>query len=78
MTGCRYFSSDLEEKDLHMHIEMGDDGRYTVIEIGTVTFQRESFSPFRLKNVIFVPVLKKNLIFIAILKYRGYGVIFNK
>ena len=30
--------NDLEEKDLHMHIEMGDDGRYSATEIGIVTF----------------------------------------
>ena len=28
----------LEEKDLQMHIDMGDDGRYSTTEIGTVTF----------------------------------------
>ena len=27
------FFSDLEEKDLHMHIEMGDDGRYSANDI---------------------------------------------
>ena len=28
----------LEEKDLEMHIEMGDDGRYSVSRVGTVAF----------------------------------------
>lgn len=29
MIRCKEFFSNLEEKDLHMHIELGDDGRYS-------------------------------------------------
>ena len=43
------FFSDLEEKDLQMHINMGDDGRYNATRIGTITFERESSKPFLLK-----------------------------
>lgn len=38
MMGNIYFFSDLEEKYLPMHIDMGDDGRYNMIEIDIVTF----------------------------------------
>ena len=38
MNGNKELFSSLEEKDLHMHIEMGDDGRYTDTRIGTVNF----------------------------------------
>lgn len=41
-----------------MHIEMGDDGRYSMINIGTITFLRDSGSPLRLKDVMYVPGLK--------------------
>ena len=34
MTRDKELFSDLEEKDLQMHIEMGDDGRYSTIDIG--------------------------------------------
>eukprot|EP00253_Pinus_taeda_P009967 PITA_09967 len=34
MTDNKDFFSDLEEKDLHMDIEMGDDGRYSMTNIG--------------------------------------------
>ena len=78
MTEKKDFFSGLEEKDLRMHIEMGDDGRYNANGIGTVTFQRESVSPLRLKDVMFVPGLKKNLVSVAVLEDRGYDVIFNK
>ena len=42
MTGDKELFSDLEEKDIQMHIEIGDDGRYSATVIGTITFQRES------------------------------------
>jgi len=45
MMGNREFFSDLEEKDLEIHIEMGDDERYNMSEIGTITFQKELGSP---------------------------------
>jgi len=76
--GCRYFFSDLEEKDLQMHINIGDDGRYNVTKIGTVTFQRKLGSLFRLKYFMFFPGLKKNLISIVVFEDRGYDVIFNE
>ena len=41
MKGDEELFSRLEGKDLHMHIEMGDDGRYSATRIGTVTFQRQ-------------------------------------
>ena len=61
-----------------MLIEMGDDGRYNMTGIGTITFHRESVSPLRLKDVMFVPGLKKNLVSIVVFEDRGYSVIFNK
>lgn len=78
MTRNKYFFSDLEEKDLHMHINMGDDGRYNVTTIDTFTFQRESGSPLRLKDVMYVLGLKKNIVSIVVLEDRGYDVIFRK
>lgn len=38
MMGNRDLFSDLEEKDLKKNLEFGDDGRYSVSEINTVTF----------------------------------------
>ena len=39
MTGDKEIFSSLEEKELQMHIEMGDDEWYSATMIGTVTFQ---------------------------------------
>ena len=71
MTGDRDLFSDLEEKDLGVHIEMGDDGRYSA-------FERESGKPFILKDVMHVPGLKKNLISVAMLEDKGYDVVFSE
>jgi hypothetical protein len=77
MTGDKEYFIDLEEKDIKMHIEMGDDGKYSATGIGTITFQRESGKPFQLKNVMHVPGLKKNLVSVAMLEDRGYDVVFS-
>ena len=70
--------SDLEEKDLQMHIEMGNDGRYSATVIRTITFKRDSGKPFMLKDVMHVPGLKKNLVSVAMLEDRGYDVVFSE
>lgn len=57
-----------------MHINMGDNGRYSATTVGIVTSQRDSGSPLRLKDVMFVSGLKKNLISVAVLEDRGYDV----
>ena len=77
MTGDKELFSDLEEKDLQMHIEMGDNGRYSATGIGTITFEKELGKPFLLKNVMHVPGLKKNLVSVAMLEDRGYDVFFS-
>jgi len=46
--------------------------------ISRITFQRDSCSHLRLKDVMFVPGLKKNVIFVAILEDHGCEVILNK
>ena len=78
MTRDKEIFSDLEEKDLQMHIEMGDDGQYSATMIGTITFQRQSGKPLQLKDVIHVPSLKKNLVSVAMLEDRGYDVVFSE
>ena len=61
-----------------MHIEMGDDGRYNVTGIGTISFEGESSKPFILEDVMHVPGLKKNLISVAMLEDKGYDVFFSE
>ena len=78
MTADKELFSDLEEKDLQMHIEMGNNGRYNATGIGTITYERESGNQFLLKNVMHVPGLKKNLVSITMLEDKGYDVVFSE
>ena len=78
MTRDKELFTDLEEKDLQMHIDMGDDGRYSATRIGTITFERELGKPFLLKYVMHVPGLKKNLVLVAMLEDRGDDVVFSE
>ena len=55
MTGDKYLFTNMDEKDLGVHIEMGDDGIYSATGIGTISFERESGKPFILKDVMHVP-----------------------
>ena len=47
-------------------------------DMGTITFQWETGSPLKLKDVFFIPRLKKNLVFAAVLEDSGYDAIFRK
>ena len=38
MTGDVDLFSNLVEKDIQLHVELGDNGRYNVTNIGTITF----------------------------------------
>ena len=78
MTGDKSLFSTLEEKDLKMHIGMGDDERYSVSRVGTIPFQREHGAPITLTDVKYVPGLKKNLVSVMMLEDKLYDVVFSK
>ena len=42
MTSDKELFSELEEKYLKMHFKMGDDGKYNVTGVGTITFSCSS------------------------------------
>eukprot|EP00253_Pinus_taeda_P007892 PITA_07892 len=77
MLGDKNHFSTLEEKDLQIQIEMGNEGKYCVSRRGAVMFQREHGSPLTLSNVMYVPRLKKNLVSIDMLEDKGYDVVFS-
>ena len=78
MTGDKSLFNALEEKDLKMHIEMGDDGRYSVSGGGTVAFHGEHGAPLTLTDVMYVPGLKKSLVSVTMLDDKCYDVVFSK
>jgi len=78
MAGDKILFSTLEEKDLKIRIEMGDDKKFSVSGVGTVAFQREHGAPITLTDVKYVPGLKKNLVSVAMFEDKGYDVVFSK
>ena len=70
MTGDKSLFSTLEEKDLMILIEMGDNESSSVSGVGTISFQREHGASITLTDVRYVPGLKKNLVSIAMLEDR--------
>ena len=78
MSGDKNIFSTLQEKDLRMRIEMGDDGKYRVSGEGTVVFQREHGAPLTLTDVKYVLGLKKNHVSVAMVEDKGYDVVFSK
>ena len=68
MTSDKSLLSALEEKDLKMQIEMGDDERYNVTIVGIVSYQMEHGAPIALTDIKYVPRLKKNLISVTVLE----------
>ena len=78
MTGDVNLFSDLVEKDLQLHVELGENGRYSATGIGTITFQRESGKLILLQDVVHVLGLKKNLISVAMLEDKGNDVVFSE
>jgi len=78
MTDDKSLFNKLQEKDLQMHIEMCDDGKYHVSGEGTVAFQREHGASITLTDVNYVHGLKKNLVSIMMVEDKGYDVVFSK
>jgi hypothetical protein len=78
MTGVREYFTDLSEGNVDLEIELGDDSTVKVVDRGTMTFQRESQPPMRVKKVLYVPGLAKNLISISAIEDSGYEIVFPR
>ena len=60
-----------------MKVELGDNRIVKVVGVGTVSFQRESLPPLKVREVLYVPGLKKNLISMSTIEDQGYEVTFS-
>eukprot|EP00253_Pinus_taeda_P001804 PITA_01804 len=74
MIGNREYFSQLDEKDMQVNIELGDNGKYATKGISTISFENS----LHLKDVLYVLGLKKNQVSIAVLEDKGYDVIFSR
>ena len=65
------------DEGTRIHVELGDDARYQVQGVVTVSFERESGKPLSFADVLYVPGLTRNLISVSTLKDKGYQVKFR-
>jgi hypothetical protein len=73
---CEQFL-ELRHQNHELDIILGDNRVVSVVEIGTVIFQRESLHPLKLLEVLYVPSLKKNLVSVSCIEDKGYVVTFK-
>eukprot|EP00253_Pinus_taeda_P004103 PITA_04103 len=78
MTGNREYFSELDEKDMQVNIELGDNGNYDTKGVGSFNFERESSNTLHLRDVVYVPWLKKNFVSAVNLEDKGYDVTFSR
>jgi hypothetical protein len=71
-----YFSS-LQEEEMDIVIEMGNNAKCRAACHGIVTFQREFGKPLMVRDVLYVSGMTKNLISISSLEDRSYVVSFQ-
>jgi hypothetical protein len=76
MTGHRNHLTHFVEKEIHLHVVLGDDARYNV-RVGTSTFQLDSDMQLELE-VLYVPRMKRNLVSISALEDKGYKITFSE
>jgi hypothetical protein len=77
MTRVREYFSSVQEEEMDLVIEMGNNAKCRAAGHGMVTFQRESRKPLMVGDVLYVSGIKKNLISISTLEDRGYVVSFQ-
>jgi hypothetical protein len=70
--------SSLTERDLKVHVELGDDAKYAVKGEGTITFQLESGGSFDAHDVLYIPGLKKNFLSVLAMEDRGFFCYFSE
>jgi hypothetical protein len=78
MTPTRELFTNLMEQDSGLHVELGNDAKYAIKRVGTISFQLESGSSLEVKDVLYVPRLRKNLLLVSIMEDKGFVVKFQK
>ena len=76
MTGYREVLLDFRKKSCSAQVELGDEVRYEVNGVGSISLHLESRATLHLEEVLYVPGLKKNLISVLVLENKGYSVVF--
>lgn len=76
MTSNKVFNK-LQEQEVGMQVELGDDATYPVVEVGSISSQMPSNDILELNGVLNVLSLTKNLLSILVMPNRGHMAEFN-
>jgi hypothetical protein len=76
MTGFRSSLTKLTENISSLHVDLRDDSKHTVKEVGEASYWLDSSNSISIKDVLFVQGLKKNILSISSLEDKGFTVAF--
>ena len=76
MTGKGQSLSKLEEKNSPQKVSMGYNYQYPIKGIGESSYNLDSGTSMKMKEVLYVPDLKNNLLSISNIDKKGYRVAF--
>ena len=71
MTGYKEVLSDFRKESCSAQVELGDEVRYEVNGVGSISLQSDFGSILHLEEALYVLGLKKNLISISVLEIKG-------
>ena len=78
MSGYKGALSNLKEKFFSCMVELGDNSTYSILAVGSTSFQLNSGDMLHMDYILYVPGLKKNILSISVLENKGFCVIFMK
>ena len=64
------------ERDLDVHVQLGDDAKETVKGEGKITFWLELGGSLNAHNVLYVPGLKKKSLSVSAMEEKGFVIAF--
>jgi hypothetical protein len=76
MTGSQKSLAGLTGENPRLQVELGDNTKYVVKRVGTISFQLKSGKLLKMSEVLYVLGPKKNLLSIFSTEDRGYAIAF--
>ena len=78
MTGYKEVLSDFRKKSCSAQVELGDEVRYEVNGVDSISLQLDYGFTLHLEEVLYVPGLKMNLISVSVHENKGYSIVFTE
>jgi hypothetical protein len=76
MTGQRDILSSLTKNSFPHKVTLGVDYQYPIKGVGELNYKLDSWTPMKMKDVLYVPGLTNNFLSISALDKKGFRVAF--